>query len=424
MTKIINVIKNSPAYKAGIKSGDVLISINGHEIADVLDYMYYSAENKLQVKISNQANAPHGIVIKKREYEDLGLEFETFLMDKSRNCQNKCVFCFIDQLPKGLRETLYFKDDDSRLSFLQGNYISLTNLTEREVGRIIKMKLGVHVSVHTTNKALRCQMLGNPSAGSALEHLYKMADAGIEIHGQVVLCPGINDGAELERTLTDLTKLSPAVRSIACVPVGLTKYREGLAPLKPFDRDSARAALEIIGKYSIASASDELFLTAERELPGYEYYGGEERDFCFPQYENGVGMLALLQEEFRLAVHDTPKSEIARKKSLATGVSAAPFLEKLVKFCDANVQIYAIENKFFGNSVTVAGLVTGGDLIKQLSPHKNSLGEELLIPSVMLRAGGDVFLDDITVGDVENALGVKVRVLDVDGAQLYDALMD
>ena len=375
--KIKNVIKNSPAHKAGIKSGERLISINGEEITDVLDYMFYG--------------------------EDFGLEFETFLMDEQRRCANKCIFCFIDQLPRGMRNTLYFKDDDSRLSFLQGNYISLTNLTAREVGRIIKMKLSVNVSVHTTDKALRVQMLGNPRAGEALEHFYAMARAGVELNCQIVLCPGVNDGESLNKTLSDLTSLN--VNSIACVPVGLTKYRENLAPLVPFDRETARGALDIIAKHE-AYASDELFIIAGQELPDYDYYGD------FPQYENGVGMLRLLEHEFNAARGKKP-----RKKSIATGVLAAPYIKKLV---GENVQVYAIKNDFFGHSVTVSGLVTGRDLINQLSSR--DLGSELLIPANMLRADEDVFLDDVTVKDVEKALGVKVRVVEINGAELRRSL--
>ena len=402
MIKITNVIKNSPADKAGIKAGGRLVSINNREITDVLDYMFYG--------------------------DDFGLEFDTFLMDEQKNCKNKCIFCFIDQLPAlplppltegGLRNTLYFKDDDSRLSFLQGNYISLTNLTEHEVTRIINMKLTVNVSVHTTDKALRVKMLGNKNAGEALEHLYRMARAGIELNCQVVICPEINDGAALGKTLSDLTALN--VNSIACVPVGLTKFRENLTPLKPFCKESAVSALEIIEKYDGVYASDELYLLAESELPDYDYYGD------FPQYENGVGMLRLLEEEYvgaRIArpittddATRTTNGRPYRKKSIATGVSAAPFIKKLV---GENVRVYAIKNDFFGHSVTVAGLVTGRDLINQL--RSEDLGEELLIPATMLRAGENIFLDDVTVEDVKTALGVNVRVVDINGEELRRSL--
>jgi putative radical SAM enzyme (TIGR03279 family) len=385
MIKITNIIPGSPADKAGMKPGDALVSINGREITDVLDYMYYG--------------------------EDMGLEFGTYLMDEPRRCKNNCIFCFIDQLPPNMRETLYFKDDDSRLSFLQGNYISLTNLTEREVKRIIEMKLSVNVSVHTTACDLRDRMLGNPDAGKALEHLYRIANAGIETNCQIVLCPGINDGAALEKTLADLSRL-PGVGSVACVPVGLTRYREGLTPLMPFDKDTANAALDIIDKYGNAYASDELFILAGRELPDYDYYGG------FPQYENGVGMLRLLKHEFD-GCGVPEASPPAQRKSIATGVLAAPFIKALV---GESVQVYAIRNDFFGQGVTVAGLVTGRDLINQLLPYKKELGEELLIPATMLRAGEEVFLDDVTVSDAEAALGVTVRAVGIDGFELYEAL--
>jgi putative radical SAM enzyme (TIGR03279 family) len=372
--KIINVIKNSPAHKAGIKAGSRLISINGQEISDVLDYMYYG--------------------------DDFGLEFETYLMDEQRHCANKCIFCFIDQLPPNMRETLYFKDDDSRLSFLQGNYISLTNLTEREVTRIIKMRLSVNVSVHTTDKDLRCKMLGNPRGGETLEYLARITAGGASVNCQVVICPGINDGAHLHGTLKTLTELN--VNSIACVPVGITKYRENL---KPFDKQAAINALDIIEKYN-AYASDELYLLGGRELPPYEHYGD------FPQYENGVGMIRLFNEQFTMYNKQCTKTQ-TRKKSIATGVSAAPFIRKLV---GESAQVYAIKNDFFGHSVTVAGLVTGGDLIRQL--RSKDLGEELLIPATMLRAGEDIFLDDVTVGDVQRALGVKVTAVDINGGEL------
>jgi len=423
MITIKNVKSKSPAGKAGIKSGDVLAAVNGNAIEDVLDYMFFSAAKNPMIGLSDRT-----VAVKKGEYEDLGLEFDTFLMSDSRRCKNKCVFCFIDQLPKGMRETLYFKDDDSRLSFLQGNYISLTNLTDHEAERIMNMKLSVNVSVHTTDKALRCQILGNPNAGQALEYLYKIAESKVELNCQIVICPGINDGKNLEKTLLDLTALYPSVKSIACVPVGLTKHRGGLAPLVPFDKESAESALDIIEQFGehmlrtygdrLVYASDELFIKAGREIPDYDYYGG------FPQYENGVGMLTLLDYEFKEQVSKAGVIKNPRKKSIATGVLAAPSLEKLVEISGANVKVHAIKNDFFGRQVTVAGLVTGSDLINQLLPHKNELGEELLIPSSMLRAGDDVFLDDITVRDVQTALGVKVRAVECDGGQLYEALAD
>lgn len=409
MIRIKDVIKNSPADKAGIKSGDFLISVNMNEIGDVLDYMYYCADNILKVKLSDRE-----VIIKKDEYSNLGLEFESFLMSEQRSCKNNCIFCFIEQNPPNMRETVYFKDDDSRLSFLQGNYISLTNLTEREVERIIKMRLSVNVSVHTTDETLRCKMLGNKKAGEALGHLYKMARAGIELNCQIVICPGVNDGVQLDKTLTDLTALGESIKSIACVPVGITKFRKNL---KPLDKEAALNALEIIEKYKSKNvfASDELYITAGRNLPNYTEYEGD-----FPQYENGVGMIALLEHEFADACHGQA-GNARKEKSIATGVSAAPFLERLLK--NLNVKIFPIENNFFGKSVTVAGLVTGGDLIEQLLPFKNELGEELLIPETMLRKNDDVFLDNITVGEVEAALGVKVKAVEVDGYKLYEALI-
>ncbi len=429
--KIMSVTPRSPADKAGIKAGDTLITINDNEINDVLDYQFYASDLKLVIGLDRRT-----VKVKKKEYEDLGLGFETYLMDKKQHCKNNCIFCFINQMPKGMRDTLYFKDDDSRLSFLQGNYITMTNLSDGDVDRIIKMKLPMNISVHTTNPDLRAQMTCNPSAGKCLQYLYKMAGAGIELNTQIVLVPGFNDGKELERTLTDLCSLFPAVKSVAIVPVGLTKFRDNLPKLELFNKETAIKALKTIELFGdmmyekyhtrVVYPSDEFFLLAEKPMPDYEYY--EE----FDQFENGVGMCASLQKEFIDALSDkreyneTDSKE--RKVSIATGVLATPLLKSLAgmvenDFPNTKVNVYTIRNDFFGKSITVAGLITAGDIINQLSPYKNELGDYLLITENMLKSGCDLFLDDKSVSDVEDALGVKLKAVPTDGYELLDAII-
>lgn len=429
--KIMSVIPRSPADKAGIKPGDVLISINDNEINDVLDYQFYADEEKLEIKLLRRT-----VKVKKKEYDDLGLEFETYLMDKKQHCRNNCIFCFINQMPKGMRDTLYFKDDDSRLSFLQGNYITMTNLSDNDVDRIIKMKLPMNISVHTTNPELRAQMTCNPNAGKCLQYLYRMAGAGIELNTQIVLVPEFNDGKELERTLTDLCNLFPAVKSIAIVPVGLTKFRDNLPKLKGFDKKSATEALKTIELFGdmmyekyhtrVVYPSDEFFLLAEKPMPDYDYY--EE----FDQFENGVGMCASLQKEFIDALADKREynetDSNKRRLSIATGVLASPLLKSLAgmmenDFPDTKINVYTIKNDFFGETVTVAGLITAGDIINQLMPFKEELGDRLLITENMLKSGCDIFLDDKTISDVENALSVKVVTVPTDGYAFLDAIL-
>lgn len=421
---ITAVQSGTPAHKAGIRAGDTLVSIDGHPISDVLDYMYYAAQAKLKIGLSDRT-----VKVKKGEYDDLGLEFDSFLMDDSRPCRNKCVFCFIDQLPKGMRPSLYFKDDDARLSFLQGNYITLTNLTDMEVERIIQMRLSVNVSVHTTNPELRSEMMGNRHAGAALAHLHRMAQAGILLNCQLVLCPGLNDGKELVRSIEDLSAY-PNVQSIAVVPVGLSKYRQGLYPLRPFDEQTAADVIDIVESFHdkllnergsrVVFPSDEFFLLAHRKLPDEEYYED------FPQYENGVGIITMQGAEFSRAMQDTPADERVRHVSIATGVAAAENIASLLeisqkKWHNLKGTVYPIVNDFFGHGVTVAGLVTGGDLIAQLTGK--DLGERLLIPRVMLRAQSEVFLDDVTVSQVEQSLGVPVVAVDSEGDKLLEALL-
>lgn len=430
MIKIKEIIPDTPAYRTHkINAGDSLISINGHRINDVLDYMYYSAENELALVISRNGTE-FTVNIEKSEYDDLGIESESFLMDKKRTCHNKCVFCFIDQMPDGMRDTLYFKDDDARLSFLQGNYVTLTNLGQSDIDRIIDMKLNINVSVHTTNPELRCKMMNNRFAGDKLKYLKQMTDSGIKLNCQIVLCPELNDGAELERSLTDLGNMMPNISSIAVVPVGLSKFRDGLFPLKTFNKKTAGDALDIISRFQneflekygtrLVFPSDEFFLIAERKIPTSDYYED------FSQYENGVGMLRSIDDEFMQALECADYDNHKRKISIATGYSAYDTIKRLAvmaeeKYSGLECNVYSIRNDFFGETITVTGLVTATDIIKQLSGK--DLGTELLISSSMLRRDTDIFLDDLTVSDVENKLDLKVTAVDNDGFALLDAIL-
>ena len=428
---IKSVERGSPAYKAGIKSGDNLVSIDGNEIMDVLDYRFYQDNERLTVEVIDSSGKTKTARIKKDEYEELGLEFETYLMDKKHSCRNKCVFCFIDQLPKGLRESLYFKDDDSRLSFLFGNYITLTNITEHEVERIIKMHISpINISVHTTNPDLRVKMMANKNAGKALQIIDRFNSAGIKLNCQLVLCPGYNGGEELERTLSDLSRLENA-ECIAAVPVGLTAYREGLAEIEPFNKQTAGAVLDIIDKYGDIClkkygqrriyGADEFYLLAEREIPEADYYGD------FLQLENGVGLWSLLRSEALDALNDCDyKLEDERSISLVTGEAAYPLIKMIADKCMGKnpllkARVFPIKNNFFGGKINVSGLVTATDIEAQLK--NEDLGEELLIPSVMLRAEGDMFLDSVTVDELSKRLGVKITSVNNDGYELVDAIL-
>lgn len=428
---IKSVERGSPAYKAGIKSGDNLVSIDGNEIMDVLDYRFYQDNERLTVEVIDSSGKTKTARIKKDEYEELGLEFETYLMDKKHSCRNKCVFCFIDQLPKGLRESLYFKDDDSRLSFLFGNYITLTNITEHEVERIIKMHISpINISVHTTNPDLRVKMMANKNAGKALQIIDRFNSAGIKLNCQLVLCPGYNDGEELERTLSDLSRLENA-ECIAAVPVGLTAYREGLAEIEPFNKQTAGAVLDIIDKYGDIClkkygqrriyGADEFYLLAEREIPEADYYGD------FLQLENGVGLWSLLRSEALDALNDCDyKLEDERSISLVTGEAAYPLIKMIADKCMGKnpilkARVFPIKNNFFGGKINVSGLVTATDIEAQLK--NEDLGEELLIPSVMLRAEGDMFLDSVTVDELSKRLGVRITPVNNDGYELVDAIL-
>lgn len=430
--RIESVDAGSVCEKHGIKADDVLISINCNEIMDVLDYQFYADESKLLLEIERNGKK-RSVSLKKKDYEDLGLNFCTYLMDEQKPCRNKCVFCFIDQLPKGLRDSLYFKDDDSRLSFLFGNYITLTNISEHEVDRIIKMHISpINISVHTTNPELRNRMMHNRFAGDSLKVLYRLAEAGTKINCQLVLCPGWNDGDELKKTLDDLTSLYPSVQSIAAVPLGMTKFRDGLEKLTPYNKESARATVSIIEEYGdkclkkygtrIVYAADEFYLKAELPMPDEDYY--EE----YAQLDNGVGMCTLLKSEFVQAVNEEnmPYDESVNV-SIATGTAAYPLLRELVdiakkKWHNLNCKVFEIKNNFFGESITVSGLITGRDLISQLK--NQDLGNTLLLPSSMFRAQGDIMLDDTSVNDIETALNVRVRITQNDGFDLLSAILN
>lgn len=428
---ISGVEKGSVAAKAHIKVGDTLVSLNGNSIIDVLDYRFYQNDETVVVETIDASGEIKVSKIKKDEYEELGLEFDTYLMDEKRSCKNKCVFCFIDQLPKGLRESLYFKDDDSRLSFLFGNYITLTNITEHEIERIINMHISpINISVHTTNPDLRVKMMTNKNAGKVLDIMYRFNNAGIKMHSQLVLCPEINDGDELRRSLNDLLSLEN-MECVAAVPVGLTKYRDTLTDIKPYNKQSATEVLDIINEYAQKSvekygemrfyASDEFYLLAEREIPSAEFYG----DFLL--LENGVGLWSLLKSESQAALEDFDYSVKNRHVSIATGVAAYPLIKEIADLCMKKCEglicdVYAIKNDFFGEKITVAGLVTATDIYNQL--RNKNLGDDLLIPSSMLRSERDMFLDSITVEELSQKLNVKITTVDNDGYALIDAIFD
>ncbi len=428
--KINSVEGRSHAARKGIKPGEYLVSINGHDIIDVLDYRFYQFSRELELVIRDKNGKNRTVKLKKPEYDELGLLFDTYLMDEQKSCKNKCIFCFIDQLPSGMRDTLYFKDDDSRLSFLFGNYITLTNITEHEVDRIIKMHISpVNVSVHTTNEELRCKMMNNRFAGDALKYLKRLCSSSIEVNTQIVCCPGYNDGDELKSTLSDLEALG--VNMVAVVPVGLTAHREGLTELTAFTKEKAIETIDIVEAFSdkclekygrrIAFAADELYIKAERELPSASHYED------FPALENGVGLIALLKDELSYALEDYDgDTNIKREVTIACGTSVAPFMREMMdmveaKFSNTKVNVVPVRNDFFGGGVNVSGLVVGRDLIAQLKDLE--LGDELLISSSMLRFENDLFLDDTSVGDVESALNIKLSPVNNNGEELLYAIL-
>ena len=438
----VHIIKSinsgSIAEEMGIEAGDQLLKINDNEIEDIFDYQYLVQDDHLDVLIKKADGEEWLLDIDKDFDEDLGIEFENGLMDDYRSCSNKCIFCFIDQMPKGMRPTLYFKDDDSRLSFLQGNYVTLTNMSDADIDRILKYHLSpINISFQTTNPELRCKMLGNRFAGDALKKVDRLCaeDSGIELNGQIVLCKGVNDGDELERSIRDLTKYLPNLQSVSVVPVGLSKYREGLYPLEPFNAEDAANVIETIESWQkkvyneygmhFIHASDEWYFLAGRDFPEAERYDG------YLQLENGVGMMRLLIDEFDEAFDDVlddhakELKEVKRDISLATGKLVYPCIRDMAKramdICPGlNVKVYEIVNEFFGERITVSGLLTGQDIIKQLKGRE--LGTMLYLPENLLRSGEDYLLDDVTVSDIERELGISVGIAKCNGRDLVSEL--
>ena len=428
---IKNVLPGSIAEELEISAGDKLLAINDQEIEDVFDYHFLANEEYLTVLIEKPDGEQWELEIEKEYEEDLGIEFEQGLMDEYRSCRNKCIFCFIDQMPKDMRETLYFKDDDSRLSFLQGNYVTLTNMSDHDIDRIIRYHLEpINVSFQTTNPELRCKMLHNRFAGEALKKVDRLYEGGITMNGQIVLCKGINDGEELERSIRDLMKYAPQLQSVSVVPVGLSKYRDGLYPLQPFTKEDAKEVLHIIHNWQkkayeefgihFIHGGDEWYILAEEELPEEERYDG------YLQLENGVGMLRLLMNEFEEGYESLNGDERDREVSIATGFLAYPYIQRMAdrimeKYPKSKLHVYGIRNDFFGESITVSGLITGQDLIGQLKGK--ALGEKLLLPCNMLRIEEQDFLDDVTLQDVKDALQVPVDIVKSSGQDFIDAVL-
>ena len=429
--EVTAVEPRSAAQRAGVRAGDLLLRIGGHPVRDVLDYKFYGYDEDPELTYAH-GGEERTVRLRKQEGTDPGLTFGTYLMDAQRHCGNKCVFCFIDQLPPGMRESLYFKDDDARLSFLLGNYITLTNLSEEDAQRMIRMRISpLNISVHSTDPALRTTMLGNPRGGESLKYLYAFAEAKLKLHTQIVVCPGLNDGAALEKTLADLSMLYPAVESVAVVPVGLTRHRQHLSVLRPVQAVEAADILRIVDAQrvnnklnhgeAICCAADELYLKAGLPLPDEAYYEG------FRQLENGVGLMTLFELELRaaLAGEEGPLPAPA-PLALACGMAAGDFMRRMVSLirekCPAlELEVLPVPNVFFGPLVDVSGLVTGGDLITTLQGKVE--GKRLLLPQVMLRHGETVFLDDISLTDVQRALHAKPVPVEVDGGAFLDAVL-
>jgi putative radical SAM enzyme (TIGR03279 family) len=433
MVKITGIEKGSRAEKVGIRSGDSLISINGNEICDVLDYRFYLAERQVELLLLGEGGE-YSAIIKKGEYDDIGLLFETPLMDEKHSCKNKCIFCFIDQNPKGMRETIYFKDDDSRLSFLHGNYMTLTNMTDRDVERIVKMRFSpLNISVHTTNPELRVKMMKNKRSGEVLSYLDRFRDAGLSMCAQIVLCKGVNDGEELLRSMRDLAKYYPNLSSVSVVPAGLTKHRDGLYPLTDFSPEESGAVIDMIDSFAeqhkekfgsrLFFAADEFYLKSGRDIPEADYYED------YPQLENGVGMIRSFLDEFEDAAVDI--EELAesltepRHVAAATGYASYPTLKSMadaiMKITDkVKIDVYPIKNEFFGDSITVSGLLTGIDIFNALSGKLSC--DELLIPASALRYPEMDFLCGMTLTELREKLGVKIRISENDGYCFLDAV--
>ncbi|MDD4112443.1 MAG: DUF512 domain-containing protein [Herbinix sp.] len=432
-THIIKDVEvGSIAEELGLVPGDELLSINDTSIKDVLDYHYLIKDEILNVLIRKPDGEEWELDIEKDYDDDLGIIFEDGLMDSYSSCRNKCIFCFIDQMPPNMRDTLYFKDDDARLSFLQGNYITLTNLSEEEVDRIIFYKLSpINISIHTTNEDLRCRMLKNRFAGSSLSKMQRLKDAGIIMNGQIVLCKGWNDKDELEKTIHDLSAFLPEMQSVSIVPVGITKYRDNLTPLEPFSSNEAKEVVETIHRWQniflthyytrFIYGSDEWYINAGLPLPDEDDYEG------YPQIENGVGMLRSFKEEFYSCFNDLSGDDRAKELSIATGVLASPYISRMAndimdKFSNIKIYIHTIENNFFGKNITVAGLITGGDLTNQLK--NKTLGKALLLPDVLLRHGEHILLDDITIEDIERTLQTRISIVQSDGKSFIDTILN
>ena len=428
--EIKTVLPGSIGEEIGLEPGDVILKINNTEIRDVLDYRYLMSDEEILLTVLTRQGEEVEVEIEKDIYEDLGVEFESGLIDTAKSCANRCVFCFIDQLPKGMRETLYFKDDDTRLSFFQGNYVTLTNVPEKEIDRFIAMRVSpINISVHTTNPSLRVEMLKNKNAGNIMERMKKLSDNGILLNAQIVLCPGINDGKELERTLSDLLSLGH-IRSVSIVPIGKTKFRDGLCSIPSVTKEKAEEVIKTVEEWQkkamekagtrLFYASDEFYLKAEREIPDAEEYEH------FPQIENGVGLIASMKEEFYNALNEDYSLEKERHVSIATGVSAYNFIKSIAKEAEKRynklkVDVYEIKNNFFGEEITVAGLLCGRDITEQL--RGKDMGEVLLVSKSMLRDATDVLLDDVTISDMERELGVKIKAIENDGYEFLEALL-
>ena len=431
---IKKIAVGSIAEELELESGDRVIGVNNQAIEDVFDYHYLINDEYIELAVLKKNGEEWILEIEEDAEEDLGITFESSLMDDYHSCSNKCIFCFIDQLPKGMRETMYFKDDDSRLSFLQGNYITLTNMKDRELDRIIKYKLSpINISVHTTDPELRCMMLHNRFAGKIMEQITKLYEAGTIMNGQIVLCKGVNDGEALKRTIGDLMTFLPFMESLSVVPVGLSRHREGLYPLEPFTKEDAVEVLDIIHGFQekcmeeydthFVHASDEWYILAEQPLPEAENYDG------YVQLENGVGMLRLQEEEFHEALAEDFRENTEKAAghcTIATGKLAGPFLRKLIgdfnqKYPHVQADVIEITNNFFGPRITVSGLLTGRDIVEQLKDRE--LGSCLLLPVNVLRSGEDVLLDDVHISEIEKTLQVPVRIVQSNGKDLYEALL-
>ncbi len=426
------VTPGSIAEEMEIEPGDVLVSVNGQEPEDVFDYRYLMNEEEVLVVIRKPDGEEWELEIEKEYEDDLGMEFENGLMDDYRSCRNKCMFCFIDQLPKGMRDTLYFKDDDSRLSFLQGNYLTLTNMSEHDLEKIIYYKLSpINISFQATNPELRCKMLHNRFAGDVMDKVRRLKEAGIMMNGQIVLCRGVNDGEELDRSIRDLVTLMPELQSVSVVPVGLTRYRDGLYPLEPFTKEDACKVLDLIHSWQekllkeygthFIHAGDEWYILAERPMPEETTYDG------YLQLENGVGMVRLLKEEVDAYLKKLPGDDRKRRVTIATGELAAPYLREHAasiqkKYPNVEVQVITVKNEFFGGKITVAGLLTGQDLVKQLKGK--DLGEELLLSINMLKSDEPIFLDDMTVEQLQTALQIKVSIVESSGNDFVNCILN